>query len=795
MPVIACAVFLHKKEEGEEVKPRMNSSSIHDKKDDEKAFAHIHRPAFLNNLTGTFTKRCILILLIFAMVLAYLIGVIFKIQIIDYDFYQQAVIDELTYGTTLKAKRGDILDANGNLLATNKTVFLIFISPDDIQDAKKKTGIPYDDMIAKKLSELLDVDYDTVYQKANKTNRKYEEIKDGVEEKVKDELLSFIDENDLELMVYARAQTTRYYPYGTLASHLIGFTGSDNQGLFGLEYSYNTTLKGVDGKYITAVDAHGNEIPYDYSTYIDASDGLNLVTTIDAYIQRELELQLATTLEESGAMARVAGIVMDVNTGAILAMAVLPSFDLNEPYILDDLSLDKLTASKFKEGTTEYATYKSSLLYQMWNNKTVSELYEPGSTFKAVTASMGVDLGIVKGSTLGYSCPGYHMVGGWRIACHKRTGHGSGAPFGYYLQQSCNPAMMQLSEKIGTDNFYNYFGAFGYFEKTGIDLPSEATGIFHKQNSFGTTELATASFGQRFKVTMIQHITAIAAIANGGELVTPYIVSEVTDDEGHTIWARESTTKRRVIAEATAKEITRILEEGVSGDGGAKNAYVKGYKIAAKTGTSQKFDDATGADTGKRVGSCVGFAPADNPSIVALIIVDEPQGSNIYGGTVAAPYIAGLMSNVLPYLGYEPSYSADEQAPKTVGKYVGSTLSSAQKSLKNLGLNYKVIGSGTTIKSQSPASGTQLLENLGTVYLYTDDTKNDEVVVPKVVGMQPANANQALLNQGLNIRIEGAHNYEVGDGAITVAQSIPEGTRVPRGTVITVTFKHTDITD
>ena len=734
-------------------------------------------------------------LLVFAVLLLYLVFVIFKIQIIDYDFYQKQVIEELTLGTSLSAKRGDILDANGNLLATNKTVWLIFISPDDIQEAKHDDGVPYDEMIAKKLSEVLDVDYDTVYSKANKANRQYEEIKEGVEEEEKDEILAFIEEHGLEYMIYARAQTMRYYPYGSLAAHAIGFTGADNQGLFGLEQFYDSTLKGKDGKYITATDAHGNEIPYDYSSYINAENGLNLVTTIDTYIQRELELQLATTLEESGARARVAGIVMDVNTGAILAMAVLPSYDLNDPYTLDELSLLKLEKSDYEQGSSEYAQYKSSLLYEMWNNKTVSELYEPGSTFKAITASMGVDLNLVTGNTGGYSCPGYHMVGGWRISCHKTTGHGSGFLFSYGLQQSCNPTMMQLAEKIGTANFYSYYGAFGYFEKTGIDLPSEATGIFHTQKGFGTTEMATASFGQRFKVTMIEHISAISAIANGGTLVTPYLVSAITDGDGHTIWSRETTVKRRVIAESTATEITRILEEGVSGDGGAKNAYVKGYKIAAKTGTSQKFDDATGKDSGKRVGSCVAYAPADNPSIAALIIVDEPSGSNVYGGNVAAPYIAGLMSNVLPYLGYQPSYSAEDQVPKTVGNYVGTSIAKASSSIEKLGLQWKVIGSGTTVTSQFPERGTQLLENLGTVYLYTDGANEETVVVPRVVGLSPQNANQALLNHGLNIRIEGAENYDAGDSVLTVEQSIPEGTPVPRGTVITVTFRHTDITD
>ncbi|MBR2952321.1 MAG: PASTA domain-containing protein [Clostridia bacterium] len=748
------------------------------------------------NRKGTFEKRAQIMLIVFAAPLLFLIGMFFKIQIIDYDFYQKQVIEELTLGTSLSAKRGDILDANGNLLATNKTVWLIFISPDDIQEAKEEKGIPYDEMIAEKLSEVLEVDYETVYKKANKANRQYEEIKEGVEEKEKDEILAFIDEHDLDYMIYARAQTTRYYPYSTLASHVIGFTGADNQGLYGLEQYYDSTLKGKDGKYITATDAHGNEIPYDYSSYVNAENGLNIVTTIDTYIQRELELQLATTLEESGAQSRVSGIVMDVNTGAILGMAVLPSYDLNDPNTLDALSLLQLDKMNLEVGSSEYNEAKLNLLFEMWNNETISMPYEPGSTFKPITAAVGVDLDLVSGKSGGYSCPGYHMVGGWPISCHKKTGHGSSFLFEYGLQQSCNPTMMQLADKIGTSKFYSYISAFGYLEKTGIDLPSEAKGAFWSEKAFAPTDLAVSSFGQRFKVTMIEHITAMAAIANGGTLVTPYLVSEITDSDNHTVWSRDTTVKRRVISESTATEITRILEEGVSGDGGAKNAYVKGYKIAAKTGTSQKFDDGgSGQDTGKRIGSCIGYAPADNPSIISIIVVDEPSGTNVYGGNVAAPYIANLMANVLPYLGYQPTYAPEDQVPKNVGNYVGTSIAKATAAIEKLGLQWKVIGEGTQITSQFPERGTQLLENLGTVYLYTEGASEETVIVPRVVGLTPQNANQALINHGLNIKIEGAENYETGDSVLTVEQSIPEGTPVPRGTVVTVTFRHTDITD
>ncbi len=742
----------------------------------------------------TFKKRCVTLLVLFALAFTAIVGRLFQLQIIDYDFYQNQVINELTINYPLAAKRGKILDANGNVLADNKTVWDVVISPWHIQAKKTETGIAYDELIAEKMSSLLGVEYDFVYNKANLPRRYYEKIKDNVEETEKDELLAFIEEHDIDGLIYMESDYERYYPYGTLASHVIGFTGTDS-GLFGLEYSYNSTLMGKDGMYVTAKDAHGNEIPYDYSTYVAAQDGLTLVSTIDAYIQRELELQISTILESSNATDRAAGIVMDVNTGAVLAMAVAPGYDLNEPRQLDALSLKKLENSSYEEGSDKYSAYKSELLYNMWNNKTISELYEPGSTFKAVTAAMGVDLNVVHANTVGYNCPGYHLVGGWRIGCHKHTGHGMNITFAYGLQQSCNPTMMQLSSLIGTKNFYNYYGNFGYFERTGIDLPSEAVGIFHDQSKFGTTEMATASFGQRFKVTMIQHVTAIAAIANGGYLVEPYLVSEITDKDGNTVWAKETTVRRNIISASTSKEITKILEEGVAGDGGAKNAYVKGYRVAAKTGTSQKFDDKTGQDTGKRVASTVAYAPADNPSIIALIIVDEPSGSNIYGGTIVAPYISNLMGNLLPYLGYQPSYSEEEQRPVNIGNYRGYGLSNAQSALNKLGVKYRVVGSGSTVVSQFPAAGTQLLESLGTVILYTDDTPQEEVVVPRLVGMTASSAVQTVLNQGLNIRIVGAQDYTVESGAVTVAQDIPEGTKVKAGTVVTLTFRYTDLTD
>ncbi|MBE6696684.1 MAG: hypothetical protein E7587_09580, partial [Ruminococcaceae bacterium] len=591
-------------------------------------------------------KRAFTMLCCFGLFMLFLVGKIFYMQYFQYDKYQQKVLDQITFSSSLTAERGEIYDSNMNPLATNKTVWRIFISPKDIYEYSAKNRIDYATLISKGLSEILDVPYDTIYEKTQKKNRLDETIKKEVDEATTDKVLSFVTENGLSRMVYTQASTTRYYPFGNLASHVIGFTGSDNQGLFGLEQYYDDDLTGTNGKYITAIDAHSNEIPYDYSSYIPAQDGLSLVTTIDSYIQRELENELAEIISEFDVQNRAAGIVMNVNTGAIYAMAVAPDFNLNTPYVLDSVSEEKLSSSGYAEDSNEYKSLRSSLLYDMWRNKAVSELYEPGSTFKIVTAAMGIELGKTSPVDHSFSCPGYHIVGGARISCWRPIGHGSGITFAYGLQQSCNPTLMQLAARIGSPDFYQYFKAFGYLSKTGIDLPSESQTIFHTQSGLGTVELAVASFGQRFKVTPLQQITAIAAVANGGYLVTPHLIDKLIDSEGNTVYQYETETKRQVISAESAKTVSEILEEGVSGTGASKNAYVAGYRIAAKTGTSEKLDkpDKNGNFT-LRIGSCVAYAPYVNSSVAVIIMVDEPI-VNYYGATVAAPYISDLLTKI-----------------------------------------------------------------------------------------------------------------------------------------------------
>ena len=477
---------------------------------------------------------------------------------------------------------------------------------------------------------------------------------------------------------------------------------------------------------------------------------------------------------------------MDTKTGAILAMATSSPYNPNSPYTLDSISEEKLIASGLSKDSEEYKKYKRELMEIMWSNKAVSETYEPGSTFKIITVSTALKLGV---ATLNdkFSCVGFYEVGGWHIKCHKVTGHGSGFNLAYGLQMSCNPTMMQIAERIGSDNFYESIESFGYFEKSGIDLPSEASTIFHKQENIGATELATISFGQRFKVSVINHLTAIAAVANGGTLVTPYVVDKIIDSNGNIISQHKTEEKRRVISEDVAKTVAQILEEGVSGNGGAKNARVEGYKVAAKTGTSQKFDilDENG-NSYLRISSTVAFAPSDASGIAVIIVVDEPTCTVKYGSVVAAPYVSSLLENILPYLNYE---STEEKINIDVDNYVGLSKSEAVKRIEKIGLSYEIVGDGDTVLSQTPSAEDTIDRKNSKIILYTSENE-DIVTVPSLVGKSASEAVRDAINAGLNIKIVGC-----GDGGNVTSQSIPLGARVKRGSVITLTTMITDYED
>ena len=743
-------------------------------------------------------KRGAILGIAIAVLFAVLLVRILLFQTLGYEKYQNKVMNQLTTEAEVIAERGKIYDANGALLAGHVTTYRVFLSPRTIEACTDRDHKDYADIIASGLSELLEVTYDHVQLQTTYTKYLDRTVARNVSEEKALLVETFIDENGLNDMVFLQAGSQRYYPYGNLACHVIGFTGSDGAGQYGLELQYNSTLAGTNGKYITARDSHGNEMPYEYQSYIEAQDGNSIVTTLDVKVQSVLEEQLRTTYEESGGVNRATGIVINVKTAEVMAMATYPGFDLNNPRELNEDCQAVLDSSGYAEGSKEYLALKQELQLMTWSNKAVTEVYMPGSTFKIVTASMAYEENLVK-ETEHFSCPGYHIVGKTRIRCHKTTGHGS-LTFAEGLQQSCNPILMMMGGRIGQEAFYEYFASFGYLEKTGIDLPGEGTSIFYQKDHFSTLDLATASFGQNFKVSPIQQIMAVTAVANGGYLMTPRLVKEIRDSEGNVIKTFDTEIKRQIISSETADMLAKILEEGVSGGAGAKNAYVAGYRVAAKTGTSEKIDKKNEMGDGKDyyVCSCVGFAPADDPEIAVLILVDEPTKGVLYGSYVAAPYVANVMEQVLPYLGVEAVYSEKELANMAVKTpYItGWSVNSAKNYAADLGIEVEVVGNGTLVRDQSPSAGEIMESERAKIILYTDaGLTPGTVTVPDVLGKTAVAANEILANRDLNIRIEGTNNYLSGVGAVAISQSPAAGEQVEEGTVITVTFRNRDESD
>ncbi len=707
-----------------------------------------------------------------------LIGRLFFLQVASYDEYKQKTLDNITRETTVSAARGTIYDRNGVVLAENKTVERVFISPIDISGEQERQ------LIAEKLSEILDVEYDKIYEKTGKVKRKDETIKKNVDKKTADKVRAFVAEYELN-SVHTVTSSKRYYPHGNLLSHVLGFTGSDGQGLYGVEYQYDKYLTGTSGKIISAKNGLGMDMPYKYESFVDATDGCDVYLTIDYNLQLILEHYLEEALLSANAQNRVTGVMMDPYSGQILAMATKPDFDCNSPYTLDEASEKKLAECGYEQGSEKYLAYKSQLLMTMWTNKAVNDLYEPGSTFKTVTCSVAIEEGIAT-ETTPYHCPGYHMVDGYgKIRCHKTSGHGS-VTFAQGLQKSCNPVMMITAAKIGEEKFYDYFESFGFKEKTGVDLPGEALTYCHSFKNFHNTELAVYSFGQTFKTTAIRQLTSVCAVSNGGNILTPHVVSQINDSDGKTVYRNDREVKRKVISDNTSSRIMDILEKGVSDGIGAVNAYVPGYKVAAKTGTSEK-KDKLGADGtySLRVGSCVTIAPADDPKLALIVIVDEPDKSKgrIEGSFVAAPYNSKIFSEALPYMGIEPEYSEKDEQSKTVQVpgCLNLTVSEATKLLKKQGIRYQTVGDGNTVIMQTPRAGSSVLAESGVVILYTGtDEAPKNIKVPDLTGMTYSEARTKLKELNLNIHT----SSNITKDARVFTQSPSPGTMVSVGTVV-----------
>lgn len=682
--------------------------------------------------------------------------------------------------TVVAARRGTIYDSNMNILAQSTDAWKIYVNPSEIpdEDTAKKA--------ATSLSAILDADYDEVLAACQNKKRTYIVLKSKVDFAAKEKIEKLRTENKgYNRFIGIEDDVTRFYPYNNFASTVIGFTGSDDKGMSGLESAYNTKLTGVSGRSITAQNAKQRQIASDFTTFYAAEAGVSLQLTIDDAIQYYLDSALSSAVDSLKATYGY-GIVMDVKTGAILAMSSQPDYDLNDPYKVSD---DKIRETIEKmTGKDERAEATTEALFAQWRNRTITDTYEPGSVFKCVTAAAGIEEGVVSPDEM-FVCGGSYRVKDITYHCSNRLGHGS-EDFTTSLMNSCNPIFIQIAQRLGSATFSKYFEAFGFSETTGVDLAAEAApkpGVtYYTADRMGPIELASGSFGQSFQVTPIQIVTAINAIANDGKLVQPYIVARELDGDGNVVSVTKPNVRRQVVSKLTADTVTDMMVEVVRG-GTAKNATVSGYKVAGKTGTSEKLT----TKEEDYIGSFCGFAPADNPEISVIIIIDDPKGGSYTGGTTAAPVAAEVISNTLRYLNVEPEYEDGENGNQDVRtpSVSGMSLETAKETLEQEGFTVKQIGEGKTVKKQAPESGTLIPKN-GIVILYTESEKKTETVaVPNLTGMSISQARFAGKAAGLNIQIVGATSDTAG---ASYSQSISSGTKVALGSTVTVSYMTTN---
>lgn len=704
-----------------------------------------------------------------------LVARIGAIQFIDGTWLKERAYSQSTSSTVVSAKRGTIYDSNGKALAISAEVDTVSVNPEYLV-VKEKGEVNQEktqelrEKMAQKFAEIFSLEYDDVLKKLN-SSRSVETIASKVETDKVTTLKAWLKENKISSGVNIDEDVKRYYPYNNLASNLIGFCGTNNQGLDGIELSYDDELKGTNGKLITAISVIQTAIPDQNEQYIAPENGSNIYLTIDSNIQTIVEKYLKQAVEENNCQRGGNAIAVNPENGEILAMATYPDYNLNDPYTPNESlskGWDKLSSQE-----------QSNKLYSMWRNRAVLDTYEPGSTFKIIAASIGLEEKIVETDTAGdFYCGGSETVSGTRISCANRSGHGSQS-LRNALENSCNPALIQLGQRIGVSTFYKYLDAFGFFEKTGIDLPSEGTSSFWKEKNVGPVELATISFGQRFTITPMQLVKAAAAIANEGKLVTPHVVKEIENPDTGTVKTIQTNEERQVISEDTANKIKDMMKSVVE-TGGGKYAQVKGYEIGGKTGTSEA--DPNHPENGY-VASFLAIAPVDNTKIVLLLTLYAPKVRNYYGGSIAAPAVSQMLSEILPYLDI-PSNNSDEGNVELVSvpNVTNKTIAEAQKILKAAGLEYSSVGDADNIVSeQVPKSGTQLQKN-GIVKIYAEG-KDERVsqTVPDLKGVSLAQAKVMLKARNLNISSKGT--------GIVIAQDPKAGTSVDEGTVINVTLQ------
>ncbi len=752
------------------------------------------------------SKRGLYALIIVAAIAVVLIGRLVYVQLINGDYYSAKVESQQLGDSEIKAERGKIYDSNMNVLAQSASVWKVYMNPSKINNFDEEKQEEVREIIVSGLSAILGIDEDTIRSYTEK-NYAYQSVKGEIEKETRDQILDFIDEYkdrddnpiDLSGIICIDPDVKRYYPYSSLASTVIGFTGTDGVGRAGLEYYYDDVLTGVAGKTITALDGNRNEMPNQYETVYEAQAGTSLVLTIDIYIQYILEDVLSAALEDTRAES-VYGIVMDVDTGAVLAMVSMPDYDLNDPYTIKSESLYSQYAETASDGANEeeltenekYLRSKSYYQNFQWSNRAITSTYEPGSVYKVITAAASIEEGVADLNTTHY-CSGVISFATRNIHCWKQGGHGS-ETFSDLLKNSCNPFAVTLASKLGTDTFYDYFEAFGFTEKTCIDTAGDFTPssgvLYMAREDFSLSDLASYSFGQSFQISPLQMITAISAVANGGNLMTPYLVSKQIDEDGNTVSETTPTVRRQVISESTAQIICENMEDVVT-SGTGKNAYVAGYRVAGKTGTSEKLNE----EDEVYIASFCGFAPADDPEIAVIIIVDEPKGEH-GGGAVAAPLAGDVFEQVLTYLGVERSYTDEEMAllVETAPLLIGKSVTDAKSEVAGSSLTVKVIGDGDTVVAQYPDYGREIPSD-GIIVVYTEEENTSSTVtVPDFTGCTVSQANRLAINSGLNIKISGSSLSS--DTVYAYKQSIDSGTEVSMGEIITVSFKtNVDVSD
>lgn len=691
---------------------------------------------------------------------------------------QESAVDLQLADTTVSAKRGTIYDANGNVLAESASVWQVVMSPVNFKNDKQRQAA------AKGLSEIFDLEYNDVLDDTKQQSH-YVVVKRRIESDEREKVLELIDtlkkDYSCSGVIQLLDDYKRYYPKNSLASSVIGFTGSDDQGLEGIEYEYDSYLSGTPGRIITAQNARGTDMPFRYEQNVESEDGNNVYLTIDETIQSICEKYMQKGVEDNNVLNKGVCIAMDVNTGAILAMVTTDGYDLNNPYELSAKDKKKIkSTAKSKQAEAE-----SAALSNMWRNKAVADTYMPGSVFKMCVASAALEENLVNEKT-SFTCTGSISVEGETIHCSNISGHGT-QNFVEVISNSCNPAFIQIGQMLGAGKFRQYYQGFGFSDKTGIDLPGEAEDSFWKEGKMGGVDLAVASFGQNFTITPIQMITACAAVSNGGYVVQPHVVSKITDSKGNVIKTVDKKIKRQVISDDTSKKMNEYLEYNTERQGAAAG-YISGYKVAGKTGTTEKrgvtkFESSFSEDY---ISSFCGYAPADDPQIAMLVFFDTPDGDAYYGSQVSSPVFINIMSEVLPYLDVKTSYTDEElgYVDASAGDYTGVSVDEAKTAVEADGFTATVKGNGSTVISQIPTVSSGLQKG-GSIVLYTDsDSQSETVSVPSLIGLSPDEVNNVASAYGLNVSFSGATT----SSGTSSSQNIEAGTSVSPGTVITVSF-------